>query len=116
MFGGVVLAITSSFQILEGISAIAGDDILVTSEDYVFAVDLTAWGWAHLVLGLIALVIAIGVLAKQEWGWLLGILVACVSMISNFAFLPHFPLWAITVITLDAVVIWAFGRLLRDAG
>lgn len=116
LFAGIVLAVSASFQILEGISAISGDEILAAGEDYVFAIDLTAWGWFHLVFGLVALVTAIGVIARRSWGWLLGILVACLSMIANFAYLPIVPLWALTLIVLDAVVIWAFGTLARDAG
>jgi hypothetical protein len=28
-------------------------------------------------------------------------------MITNFAFLPQYPLWAITIIVLDVLIAWA---------
>jgi hypothetical protein len=46
-----------------------------------------------------------------------GITVALLSAIANFLWLPYYPFWALTVITLDIFVIWAIaahGGELRD--
>jgi hypothetical protein len=112
-FAGIVLAISASFQILEGISGIANDEVFVAGPDYVYAFDITTWGWINLVFGLIGLATGIGLLARQGWAWLVGILIAAISMISNFAYLPHFPIWGLTVIALDVVVIWALVRMVQ---
>ena len=113
MFAGIMLVIVAGFQILEGISAIADDKVFVTDADYVYAFDITTWGWIHLVFGLIGLLTGIGILARQGWAWLVGILIAALSMISNFAYLPYFPIWALTVIAIDVVIMWALISMVR---
>ena len=114
MFAGIVLAVSAGFQILEGISAIAKDDVFVASVDYVFAFDITTWGWINLVFGVIGLLTGIGILTRQGWAWLVGILIAGLSMIGNFAYLPYFPIWGFTVIAIDVVVVWALVRMVQE--
>lgn len=69
-FAGVLMATVALFQILQGIAAIAKDDVFVTGFDYQYKLDVSNWGWLHLVLGVIALVTGVGILAGQAWaGW-----------------------------------------------
>jgi hypothetical protein len=106
-FAGVMLATVGIFQVLQGISAIAEDSIYVTGVKYVYELDVTTWGWIHLVLGVIALVVGIGVLAGQVWGQMAGIPIAVIGAIASFAFLPYNPLWALVVLAFNVFVIWA---------
>lgn len=106
-FAGVMLATVAIFQILEGIAAIAEDTVYVTGIDYVYQLDVTTWGWIHLVLGIIGLVTGIGILAGQVWGQMAGIAIAVISAVSSFAFLPYYPLWSMVVLAFNAFVIWA---------
>jgi hypothetical protein len=46
------------------------------------------------------------------------VIIAGISLVSNFFFIPVYPLWALTVITIDGLVIWALtahGREMRVA-
>jgi hypothetical protein len=36
-----------------------------------------------------------------------AVIVASISLLVNFFFIPVYPLWAITVIVIDLLVIWA---------
>ena len=65
------------------------------------------WGWIHLVLGLIAVATGIGLLVGQTWAELVGIVIASLSAINSFAFLPYYPFWAMAIIAFDVFVIWA---------
>jgi hypothetical protein len=114
-FAGVMLATVAVFQILEGIAAIAKDDVYVAGIKYAYEFDLTAWGWIHLVVGIIALAVGIGILMGQTWGLVSGIAIAALSCLSNFAFLPYFPVWSLVVLAFNALVIWAlFSHLSHD--
>src|SRR5262245_32301919 len=93
-FAGVMLLTLGALAVLQGISAAAKDDVFVTGKDYVYKIDLTTWGWVHIILGVIAIAIALGILAGQTWGQVAGIGVAGLSILANFAFLPYYPLWA----------------------
>ena len=106
-FAGVLLTIVSMFQILQGIAAIADDKVFVRTPNYSFEFDLTTWGWVHLILGLVGLGVGIGILRGQTWGRIMGVLIAGLSTLMNFMFLPYYPFWSLAVIALDVVVIWA---------
>lgn len=106
-FAGVLLIMLSFFQILEGIAAIANDKIFVRTPNYSFEFDVTTWGWVHLILGLIGVATGVGILMGQTWGRALGVLVAGVSAVSNFMFMPHYPFWSVTIIALDVLIMWA---------
>ncbi|HET8961834.1 DUF7144 family membrane protein [Nocardioides sp.] len=106
-FAAIMLMAVGCFQVLQGIAAIANDEFFVAGEEYVFKFDVTAWGWLHLVLGLLGVGIGIGILTRMTVGLLAGIALAFVNMIAEFAFLPHYPFWAILLIVFNVMVIWA---------
>lgn len=106
-FGGVMLVTVGVFQVLQGIAAIAKDDVYVRGISYVYEVDITTWGWVHLVIGIISLITGIGLLSSQTWASVVGIGIACLGAISSFAFLPYYPFWALIVIAFEVFIIWA---------
>lgn len=115
VFAGVVLATLSSFQFLEGLAAVLKDDLFVKGAAYAYQLDVTAWGWIHLILGLIGIAVGIGILTGQVWAFLGGLIFAFVSALTQFMFLPYYPFWAVLVIGLDVLVIWALAnRLTAD--
>jgi hypothetical protein len=46
---------------------------------------------------------------------MIGIAVTVGSMIVNFMFLPHYPLWSLVIIAVDVGIIWALTTYRRDA-
>jgi hypothetical protein len=111
-----MLLVTASLEVLQGVEALRNDQLLVTGADQVYEVDLTVWGWVHVVLGLLMAAVAVGILRRSSWGLVTGLVVAGLSMLANFAFLPHYPWWALVVIGFDALVVWALCTQLREAG
>ncbi|MFG2981813.1 hypothetical protein ACGFYQ_11245 [Streptomyces sp. NPDC048258] len=107
MFAGVLLLVDGVFAIIKGISSIADDEVYTRLGSYVFKFDLTAWGWIHLILGIILVVVGIGVLKVAAWARALGVAFAACSIILNFMWLPYTPFWAIISIVIDIFVIWA---------
>ena len=106
-FAGVLLLVVGSFQALEGLSAIVRDRLLVLTQDYLYRLDISAWGWIHLVIGLALAAVGAAILSGAVWGRVVGISIAAVSAIAQFLWLPYFPVWAVLVIALDVGVIWA---------
>ncbi|TCJ89441.1 DUF7144 family membrane protein [Nocardia alba] len=104
---GILLAVVGVLQIFQGISAVAKDDLIVVGPEYAYQFDLTSWGWWHIILGAIAVIVAIGLLAGQTWGRVSAMVIAALSIIANFLWLPYYPWWSILIIAIDIVVIWA---------
>ncbi len=106
--GGAVLLVTIGvLEVLQGLSAIAKDEVIVTGIDYTYQFDLTSWGWTHLVLGVIITAVGIALFTGASWARVGAIVICAVSILVNFLWLPYYPMWAITIIALNAVVIWA---------
>jgi hypothetical protein len=109
-----MLVMVALFQVLLGIAAIAKDTVYLDGVEYVYQLDVTSWGWIHTGVGAVALATGIGVLAARPWAYLVGIVLATLSSIANFAFLPYFPIWSGIVIAFNVVVIWALCTLLAQ--
>ncbi|NDK89598.1 hypothetical protein GYA93_08410 [Gordonia desulfuricans] len=102
-----LLFVAGIVAIFQGISAVNNDNLLVFTEDYIFEFNLTSWGWIHIVLGIIAVIVAGGLVVGSDWGRVAAILIASLSIIAQFLWLPYYPVWAIIIIILDIIVIWA---------
>lgn len=102
-----LLFVAGIVGIFAGISAIAGDDIYVATPDYIYEFNLTTWGWIHLIVGIIAIIVAGGLAVGSEWARVSAIIIASLSIITQFLWLPYNPWWAILIIVLDLIVIWA---------
>jgi hypothetical protein len=111
-FAGIMMIFGGAMAIFEGIAAIAEDDVFITTRNYTYNFSLTSWGWIHLVLGVLVVAAGMALFGGAVWARVIGIALAGLSMIANFMWLPHYPVWAIVLIAVDAFVIWAlcFGR------
>jgi hypothetical protein len=115
VFGAVMLFLVGGFQIIEGFVAILRDEyFLVTRSGLMLTMDYTAWGWTHLILGLVLVATGIGVLAGQMWARVVGIVAAALSALANLAFLPAYPIWSAIIITADVLIIYALAAHGRE--
>ena len=110
VFAGVMLIVIGSFQAIAGLAAIIDDEFFVTTPNYAFEVDVTAWGWIHLLLGLLVAFAGYALFAAKTWARVTGVTLATLSAIANFFYIPVYPFWAILIIALDVWVIWALTR------
>jgi hypothetical protein len=109
LVAGLLLIVGGGFQSIEAVAAIVKDEYLVVTPNYIYTFDLTAWGWIHLLIGLALVVIGICLLLGQGWAQVAGIVAAAISALLNFTWLPYSPLWAILVIAVDLLIIWALA-------
>ncbi len=86
--------------------------MFVAGQNYIFEFDLTTWGWIHIVLGIIVAIVGGAILAGQGWALVAGIVLAILSALMNFVWLPYYPFWAILIIAFDIAVIWALSTML----
>jgi hypothetical protein len=108
--------VSGVLSILQGISGIAEDNFYVATGRFVYKFDLTAWGWIHLVIGVALVFVGWAVLSGRAWARWTGVGLASVSLVTQFMFLPHYPLWAIVVMALDVFVIWGLATFREWGG
>ncbi len=109
MFAGVLMGVAGIVGALQGIAAIAEDDVYTRIGDYVFSFDLTTWGWIHLFLGIVVAVAGFGILKNQDWARGAGIGLAALFVVEYFLFLPYAPVWSVIAIAMGVFVIWALA-------
>ena len=109
-FAAVMMILIGVFQIIAGISAISEDSFYVATENYVFDLDVTAWGWIHLLLGALVVGAGAALWVGKVWGGMVAIALATLSAIANFFAIPYYPFWSLLVIAICIWVIWALTR------
>lgn len=107
-FAGVLMIILGALHAFQGLVAIFRDEyFLVSSSGLAVKLDFTVWGWIALIVGVIVIVAGVCVMAGQLWARIVGVVVASLSLIGNFAILAAYPLWSLIMIALDIVIIMA---------
>jgi hypothetical protein len=119
VFAGVMMILVGAFQAIDGLIALFNDELYVVRPDgLVVNVDYTAWGWTHLLLGVVLIAAGYAVFSGKVWGRTLGVVAALVSAVVNFAFIPAYPVWSLLIIAVDVLVIYALiahgGELRED--
>ncbi|MFF9058943.1 hypothetical protein ACF09K_09605 [Streptomyces sp. NPDC014882] len=109
VFAGVLMLVNGVLAVFQGIAAIAEDDVYGRIGDYVYKINLTGWGWILLIVGVVAAVAGGGILKGAAWARVTGIVLASVSLVLQFLFLPYAPVWSIVLIAIDVFVIWALA-------
>jgi hypothetical protein len=110
----VTMIILGFFEALQGLSAVIRKSYFVVGSNYLWKLNVTGWGWIHLVLGVVVLLAGIALIGGATWARVVGVALAGVVSIANFLWLPYQPLWSIIIIALSVLVIWALTVHGRD--
>jgi len=113
-FAGSLMLLGGIFQMLQGIVAIINKKFYITSPNYIFTINVTTWGWVSLIMGAIIAIAGIYVFSGRLWARSIGIVLAILSAIANFFYIPYYPVWAVMIIALDVMVIWALASYGRE--
>jgi hypothetical protein len=122
-FASMMMVMAGSFSVLIGLAGIFENefwevvpalDTATSGDVYVFQLDATTWGWIHLLLGVVVAAAGFALFYGQVWARVVGVMVAVVSAIVNFMWLPLYPMWGMLVIALDVAIIWALTAHGRD--
>lgn len=77
---------------------------------YPFYFSVRSRGVTLLVIGAVAAVVGLALLVRMHWARHVATVVAVVSAVANFMFLPFYPFWSIIVLILNVIVIWELTR------
>jgi hypothetical protein len=108
-FAAIVMLIIGAIDIFEGLIALVEDDYYVVTRSGFLAFDLTAWGWLMLIWGALLMLAGFGLIGGQGWARWFAIIAVSVNIFAQLGFLGNsqYPLWALTALTLNIVVLFA---------
>ena len=112
-FAGVAALIAGGYNALSGLAALSDDDTLAAqAQDVLYGIDLTAWGWFWLLVGIAQLFTGVLILQRNAWGLMAGVGIAGISALMTIWVIFIFPLWSIAVLAIDFLIL--YGLLTRS--
>ena len=108
-FGGILLLIIASLDFFQGLIAIIRSDYYVLMPNQILVFDTTTWGWIMLIWGIVVGSAGLGLVMGATWARWFTIVVGSLNFIVQLGFIgdAQYPLWALTALALNAVVLYA---------
>ncbi len=108
-FAGILMVIIGAVDLFQGLIAILEDEYFVPTRAGMLVVDLTTWGWLMLFWGALLALVGLGLLAAQGWARWTGVVLVSLNILAQLGFAGDsaYPLWALTAIILNIVVLYA---------
>ena len=115
-FAAIMMAFIGAITFFEGLIAIIRDNYYVVTRQQVFLFDVSTWGWIMLFWGVLLFLAGLGLAAKSGWARWFTIIVVFLSLLSQLSSFGNsgYPLWALTVIALEIVVLYALTVRWKD--
>jgi hypothetical protein len=108
-FAGFLMLIVGTLDFLQGLTALIKDEYYVLTPSRILVFDLTTWGWIMLIWGVVLALAGLGLLTRQGWARWFTIVAVGANFVAELGFLGggNFTLWALTVIALNVLVLYA---------
>jgi amino acid permease len=116
-FAGFMMIMLGFWHTIAGLSAVIKDNVYAlgqVGDGYFLKFNVTTWGWIHLVLGIVIILAGFGLFAGAVWARIIGVILAILSGLAAFAWLPYEPFWGVLLIAVAVSVIWALTVHGRD--
>jgi hypothetical protein len=109
VFAGWLMIIIGTLDFFQGLIAVIRDNYYVLTPNQIIIFDLTTWGWITLIWGIVVGLAGLGLLSGAGWARWVTIIVGSLNFIVQLGFVgsSQYPLWALTVLALTAVVLYA---------
>jgi hypothetical protein len=103
------MLIIGAMDFFEGMIAIIRGQYYVLTPQQIVVFDVKTWGWITLIWGIVVALAGVGILAGSSWARWFAIVVLSITFIEQLGFVggAAYPLWALAVLTLTAVVLYA---------
>jgi len=108
VFAGTMMAILGVFHMFEGLIALFRHAyIFFPTTGLTVQVSYTQWGWVQLIAGALVFLAGLGLFTGRLWARTLAVVLVIVSALVNFAWASSFPVWSLTLLAIDFLVIYA---------
>ena len=108
-FAGCLMVIIGGIDFFEGLIAIIRGQYFAVTPNQIIVFDTTTWGWITMIWGIIVALAGFGLLARAGWARWFAIVVGIFTFFEQLGFVgsSQYPLWALTVLFLTFMVVYA---------
>ena len=103
---GALLSTSAILTFLVGVFALTANDLVVSGPGYEYTFQLSGWGWANILTGMVLAAMAVAVFLSATWARVATIIATCLAFVVTFLWMRYFPTGSIVLIALDVVAIW----------
>jgi hypothetical protein len=108
-FAAIVLVFAGIMKIFDSIWAFRANNVVKSLPKATLGSDLKNYGWYWLILGILLIVAGFGVLARSQIARWFAIVVVSVAAIASMAWMPYYPIWALTYVGIAVLVIYGLA-------
>ena len=107
-FAAVFMIVSGVFGAIEGLTGIFRDDSFFTTQGGItLSFSFTTWGWIHLLLGILLVLVGIALIKGATWAQFAALVLVSLHLVSQFWYFSVYPLWAFIVILIDILILYA---------
>jgi hypothetical protein len=111
VFGaGVLLIVLGVWNVIDGLTALVRGQFVIADAERVVALHVAGWGWVLLALGVVEVCAGIALFIGARWARVVAVLVAGFNGVVQLAFLAAYPVGALLIMALAALIIYAVLR------
>jgi hypothetical protein len=107
--GGILLLIVATIDFFQGLIAIIRGSYYALTPNQIIVFDLSTWGWLTLIWSIVVFLTGFGLLSGAGWARWVTIVIATLNIFGILGFVGSatYPLWALTALTLNIIVLYA---------
>jgi hypothetical protein len=113
VFAATMMLVTGVFQVVNGLGAILRGHFYRPAPSYLYDIGLAGFGWIHLILGVLMVACGLALYRGATWSVVTGIVLATLTLIDQFMFLPHYPFWSVLTMAAAGFVVWSLAVMLQ---
>ena len=118
IFAAVFMIVIGAMNAIQGLAALFRDEeYWVTLQGNIVTFDVTAWGWIHLIFGILLVLVGVMLMQGSTFARVIGIALVSLNLIAQFSWTTLYPFWGLIAIAIDVIIIYALvvhGRELKQ--
>ena len=117
-FAGLMLMIIGAIDFFEGLIAVIRKEYYAFTPQGLIVFNVTTWGWLAMIFGIVLFLVGLGLTGGAGWARWVGIILIAVNLLGQLGWLGNSatPVWTLTVIALQIIVLYALTARWSDAG
>ncbi|MEV0586657.1 hypothetical protein [Nonomuraea sp. NPDC050310] len=106
-FAGMMLIMNGLFNVITGLYAIFDDQLYVPSRFGLLLFDRTGWGWVHLILGIVLVIVGMAVSVGRGWARFVSVILVMINALTQLVWIAVNPWWSLIIIVIDVFILYA---------
>jgi hypothetical protein len=109
VFAAAMMMVIGSIDFIEGLIAVIRKQYYVVTPSQIIVFNVTTWGWLTLIWGIVLFLAGMALWSGQSWARWFAIVACSINVLGQLSWLgsSSYPVWTLTAIALDIIVIYA---------